>query len=289
MKTFTSFTLALILLAVTACSGSGELTRELAASKIEQSVLARANGSYSMAPFGFDRGTTQGYWNPEGALTERGQAIFTSVSRTSIAPKTPPTFLIQVTGITDAPSPAGAKEVQFTLSNNGASGPVRRFIISGGTGTAIFRKFDDGWRIENVRFQGLQDGLQLSASEAQSMREEQEAELSRRQRIYQQATTPTTRTVYTCQALSDYGPETRTANVTDVSIELSSVNRQPGRVILYKDIREINVYPGYETPRLGVDYGWIFDICPGAAQIGTTLRTRLNAWRARWSGVRLSY
>jgi hypothetical protein len=169
--------LAILISALVACGGNGELTRGLAAGKIEQHFVEKAEGTYSLAPYGFDRGVLQGYWDPEGALTDRGRTLFTRVNRANIVPVTAPVYRIEVTGITDAASPAGAKEVQFTLSNDRATGPVRRFIIAGGTGTAVFRRYDDGWRVESVRFQPSEAGIELSAAEDQAMRAEQDAEL----------------------------------------------------------------------------------------------------------------
>lgn len=279
---------ALVFFVLASCGETGELTRDGAAAKIEESLLKGSDSSYALASTGFERGVSQGYWDPDGNLTERGRAIATRVSRTGIHPPSPPDYRIEVTGITDAESPAGAKEVQFTLSNDGVSGPLRRFIIRGGTGAAILRRYDDGWRAENVRFNGSGDGLELSASDNQIMREEQEAELARRQAILRQATTPTARTTYQCEAQGYYGPETRSATVTDVSLELSGVNRQPGQVILYKDMRSIHVENFYGA-RLKMEGATLFEICPEANGLFDDLQRKLAAWRGRWNGVRLNW
>lgn len=60
---------------------------------------------------------------------------------------------IEVTGMTDAVLPSNSakiKEVQFTWAYHLVPGPLNRFVINGGSGKALIRLYDDGWRVENV-------------------------------------------------------------------------------------------------------------------------------------------
>ena len=135
---------------------------------------------------GFADGSTQGLWNKNGVLTQNGSAHFNEITPAGLRPKQPLTRSVtEVTGITDVTSqlggaPAGAKEVQFRWDYGGFNEVTKRFIVRGGTGVAIARLFDDGWRLAEIRLQELGDGFVLSPEERAAADKDRDTETQRR-------------------------------------------------------------------------------------------------------------
>lgn len=90
---------------------------------------------------------------------------------------------IEVTGVTDAVPPANSakiKEVQFSWTYHNVPGPLNRFIVSGGTGRALIRLYDDGWRLENLDLSpnintsyGLSEAEKAEAQQQMAIRQEE--------------------------------------------------------------------------------------------------------------------
>ena len=83
---------------------------------------------------------------------------------------------IEVTGITDAAiasNSAKIKEVQFSWRYHDVPGPLNRFIVSGGTGEAVIRLYDDGWRLENINLSPrFNDPYVLSETEQKEVKQQ---------------------------------------------------------------------------------------------------------------------
>jgi hypothetical protein len=91
---------------------------------------------------------------------------------------------IDVTGITDAPVIQGGKEVHFSWQYKSMPSVVKRFIVEGGTGVANLKKYDDGWRVENVDINFSKNSAALDSQEVKQ--EQQDAaiiEEARRNRL----------------------------------------------------------------------------------------------------------
>jgi hypothetical protein len=93
--------------------------------------------------------------------------------------------VIEVTGIADPASPlggtqTGSKEVQFRWEYAGADEVTMRFIVRGGTGRALMRLFDDGWRIDHIELQELSEGFPLSAAAQAAAESDRRSETERR-------------------------------------------------------------------------------------------------------------
>ncbi len=79
--------------------------------------------------------------------------------------KKPITLRVNVTGVTEDPGSKGIRQAEFTWTQEGLPPIVRRFSADGGRGTALFRLFDDGWRIESIDIRISETGIKLSSEE----------------------------------------------------------------------------------------------------------------------------
>jgi hypothetical protein len=98
--------------------------------------------------------------------------------------------LDNVTGIADLPLPGATgsfKEADFTWSYEGLPSIAKRFSDTYGTGKAYLRRYDDGWRVENLGLQSLPSDL--NADERTEIERDRETERGRRglaERTHQQ-------------------------------------------------------------------------------------------------------
>jgi hypothetical protein len=170
-------------------SCSKNLSRDMATSLIDNhpeflkiGVTPHAN-SHAIID-GFD----QGFWDQNGNLMNKGYEIFSEGLRYGILHLKIPIKLnvAEVTGISDAVSPLGGeqnnlKEVQFRWEYSDIEGATKRFVSRGGTGVALLRLFDDGWRVEKVETQNIiDDGFVLTSKEQQAADKDRELERNRR-------------------------------------------------------------------------------------------------------------
>lgn len=165
----------MLLAALVGCSQSGQLDRPKAATLLRDSEqVARLQSFLYLAPAASEAGLAHDLWDEAGRLTPRGDSIMTELrprSATLRTPLGPPE--IDVTGISDAPFGEGHKEVQFRWRNSDLAPPLLWIATNGGTGTAVFRLFDDGWRIEEV---------DVSYSDSSAIRSEEDRARERRDR-----------------------------------------------------------------------------------------------------------
>lgn len=131
-------------------------------------------------------GINQGFWNKYRKLSPKGLQHFKSVSYTNLSLRTPlKSKVISIDGIAESKNYFGNgndnfKEVQFSWEFFNANNVVKRFVLKGGKGVAYFRKFDDGWRIDNVSINYNNQPFALSQSDKQAIKEDIELENERR-------------------------------------------------------------------------------------------------------------
>ncbi len=91
------------------------------------------------------------------SLTSLSQPVLESASSLSLGVKVPLTVEIDVTGITSAlpalqatADQSSIRLVEFNWQYKNVNSLLRRFCISGGSGKALFQRYDDGWRLKDV-------------------------------------------------------------------------------------------------------------------------------------------
>ncbi|MBU4185842.1 MAG: DUF1566 domain-containing protein [Proteobacteria bacterium] len=164
-----SLLIVIIVLLVLGCSND-DLSRPKAYSLIADSrEFGRSTDTIPLSSQGFSVGSKQHMWAQDRQgiqLTVYGKEYFESVDSISVKLKESVTFsLLEITGIADAPMPQGAKQVHFQWKYENIPFIPKRYVIEGGTGTAMMRKYDDGWRLEEISLKQSDSEASLSAME----------------------------------------------------------------------------------------------------------------------------
>ena len=181
-----------ISLFLTAC-GKPELSRPEAAKQIQTSQeLLRMKRTVWLQPDAQKMGTDQGLWqvstNQFGypltspVLGEKAKKFIDSISLANFALilKEPVDVRIEITGVAPVPMAESVREAQFTWSYEGLPSLVKRFALKGGSGSAHFRLYDDGWRLEDVELKRTNVAATMTAQEQQEELADQSAEMERR-------------------------------------------------------------------------------------------------------------
>ncbi len=117
-----------------------------------------------------DDGTGSGPYE----LDDLGKQVFTMVSLNEFKLREPlHRQLSDVTGITDGPQPGVTKAAQFKWHFTDLSEPVSKYTgvtNSDHDGEALFRKYDDGWRVEEVKYGDMSGGGNTLPLKAGSMK-----------------------------------------------------------------------------------------------------------------------
>ena len=167
---------------ITSC-GSEKLTRKKAAELIKKSEKISKEKDYiylnAKAP---EKGVKLEIWKRQlnkFKLTEKGKKYFSAVRDTFffsgdyIAKLVNPTKIdVEVTGITDAPTDLKGKIAKFTWQYLDLPSAVKRFAIKGGAGAALFKEYDDGWRIENIEYKYVAEPAELTSKELDEEKKE---------------------------------------------------------------------------------------------------------------------
>jgi hypothetical protein len=152
---------------LSAC-GKRELSRAAAQKYIQSSQQVQSlSRAVPIVPGEFRKGFAEGLWTPSG-LTEKGGRDFLAASQTQLTLRNPASVAVEVTGITDVPMTQNMKEAQFTWTYHDMPSVAKRFAVHGGSGTADFRLYDDGWRLEDANFNISSAPMILSATEQQA-------------------------------------------------------------------------------------------------------------------------
>jgi hypothetical protein len=181
---------AIALLAIIASCGKPDLSRSAAQTLIRASdAFQRFTQTIPLHARATEDGLEQGIWRLDSdrvVLAEKATATISSAARDSIVLKSAASIKVVVTGISDVPGTTNQKEALFTWEYDQLPSIARRFAVKGGNGRAIFRLFDDGWRLETAAAQADAGGFVLSAQENDEIAADMEAEATRR-RLAQEA------------------------------------------------------------------------------------------------------
>lgn len=166
-------------LLVESCS-SGSLTRSTASKIISQSTeftekIMRLSTRIGAAT---DWDAHGGWNNP------KLKADFSTFNRASLGGdlelKTPAKRVIkEVTGIAQIPGAQGMKEVQFSWAYSPLSKMAKRYAHVEGTGVAVFRIYDNGWRIDRLDLSYSADPPKYSQAELEEIQTEINTETAR--------------------------------------------------------------------------------------------------------------
>ena len=157
--TIISLAIVLTISTISAC-GRNELSRAGAADLLQAHpamVSLRSQAWLGALQDGIDLDV----WDSQWVLSARGSEFFQSVGPGQGLLTAQLAVNIEVTGI--APS-TDITEVQFRWTYENTSPELRSLIVSGGTGIATTRRFDDGWRLESVSV-GRDKPIPLTAGE----------------------------------------------------------------------------------------------------------------------------
>ncbi|MDD3471319.1 MAG: hypothetical protein PHS86_00905 [Syntrophaceae bacterium] len=137
-------------------ASAAELSRPVTKELLEASSKIRSLGmEVYMHPNAFPRGIQQGMWTGEpwqNDLTAKGIQYLQRLADagTRMVLKQPIGVTLEITGIADAILMSGMKEAKFTWAYVGLPSILKRYAVFGGTGTALLRLYDDGWRVEDI-------------------------------------------------------------------------------------------------------------------------------------------
>jgi hypothetical protein len=76
---------------------------------------------------------------------------------------------IDVTGISDDQNIIGSKSAEFVWAYEELPSLVRRYAIKGGEGQATFKLYDDGWRLQETKFEFSKEPFPLTKEEKQEI------------------------------------------------------------------------------------------------------------------------
>jgi hypothetical protein len=204
---FVSLTLIFALGISFGCSATGALSRPKAKALIEASDDFQRMHIVKLSNEGVKRGQDEGLWILlviDMRLSPQAQQIFKEITGEYMKGhkatlQTPvKARVIEVKGIADATSLTGGtsqmKETEFTWDYENLPSMVRRYATQGGTGSALFRLYDDGWRIQKIKLNYSDKPITLTAAEAAEERAEQEvleAQKAQKQDLARRSHVPT--------------------------------------------------------------------------------------------------
>lgn len=141
------------LLVLAGCSGSDLLSREAALAKLK--ATADLGSLATVIPVRNDilnEGAAQGLWrlvDGEAVLGRAGGEI-AEVRRDALVLTEATPVEVSITGVSAVPQASNLNEVQFSWTYPALPDFVKRFAVDGGLGRAVFRLYDDGWRVERL-------------------------------------------------------------------------------------------------------------------------------------------
>ena len=239
--------LAVILSLLALHCGKQELTRDNAGTLIKSAADFQAPQSVvAVSAPGLSEGQSLGYWDQRGTLSIKGRQFFLEGPRRNTIMLRQPLnrALFEVTGIADAVTPLAGqkggsiKEAQFNWEYANVPPIPKRIIAKGGTGTAIVRLFDDGWRIDEIRIQSSMEPFSLSPEEEAAAELERKVERERWNSMVRNAST-LTKEIYRWTRSRRYPP--LQAVFSDVGLEVTITPVFPNYriVISYADVESI--------------------------------------------------
>jgi hypothetical protein len=239
-------------------------------------------------------GVSEGLWAAAGGgisfLTQDGRRHFAQAQGTTVVPVAPARReIVEVTGIADAPIGRNLKEVHFRWRYAGLSEVATRYTGQGKTpheSEAIFRLYDDGWRVETITLRET-GRVPFAGLPAAVLEKEKEDKQRFAQRLQLSARFE--------QALGTFSWSTKgvidiahTFTLTNVGYSEKTVSRAYGeqeRCHWFGQIGKLNV----QSWRIEVwpkDPGQMFAISANEADPGQFLsfKTAFNSAYQAWSG-----
>jgi len=304
----TSFVLAFLLLIGLYGCGKKDLSRPDAEKLIHSSdKISQFARVISVQPDTLTKGQAEGAWkilnNGATLLGEKARKSITSVGYNGIELVNPTMIDVKVTGIADVPVSENMKEAQFTWAYVELPSLVKRFAFQGGSGSASFRLFDDGWRLENVQIQVSNVPVVLSPKEQEEELADIQAEDARiRLAIEQQAkhiqdSRVPTKVIETFSfpTFTNLGnkawekPIMQNIVVTDVDVEFIEHDHGKKMKLWFGNIWNIGEVGGSTCATIAAystGQPWIpIDTYQRRNQFMTTLKSAVESWRAKFGDV----
>jgi len=178
-------------------SAAPELTRTQAAEMILNSAEFSKTRDFLLFYKGaYEKGIENGLWKGVDSetrtllMTPLGARLFQEIKAVGFisyeihaTPFSPIEIVASMTGITQAPSRLGQASIaQFTWRYVDLPLEVRRYVVDGGSGEALIRMYDDGWRLEKLNFD-YSDQPALSPQEKVQVEEEEKKAQDRAQAL----------------------------------------------------------------------------------------------------------
>jgi hypothetical protein len=159
---------------------TGELTRDLARELLVEHEKTDPDGfgrKVRLWNGAYDTGVSQGFWTQDGLLTEKGSQAFAAIDRSVLTLKEAIALDVEITGITDFQgTTSGMKQANFSIGYASLPMPAKRFAAAKGEGEAVFRKYDDGWRLDVRGANFGEERIALSQAETDAIVRDTEAQ-----------------------------------------------------------------------------------------------------------------
>lgn len=207
----------------------------------------------------------------KGALTPKGAKLFSKFEygeATLVQPLPPP--IIEVTGIASVPMSEDMKVAQFNLASR-YTPAIKRFAAKTGKSEAIFRRYDDGWRLEKVEIATSSEAYPLTAQERGEVDAEAAAVAAEKAKFIEELEKKV--------AASRVGSQVLFQNMSgDVVYKYASEH-----VVHNLTLMDTEIYVGYHPGSWGAPGGalsiWFGDIV--ATPLACKLQKQDRGWRGR--------
>ena len=194
---------AALLVPLASCKGKG-LTRNRAASIIANSntkgvMLLRQNAKIHDYNKFIELGKAQGIFIKQRIISfgqaewriVRGERLLRfakpllvrTLLDSYISFVTPVSLQIEPTGISGYGSDDNRKVVEFTWNQVDVPGVIKQFAVTRGAGRAILQRYDDGWRVKDIKVSFAKNLSALSDAERSKIEEDIRTETARVQKI----------------------------------------------------------------------------------------------------------
>lgn len=242
----------------------------------------------------FQEGIEQGYWNDTGSPTAKGEPFFIAANseEQTFALTKSLTYKVDVTGLSDGNDGQATKLVEFRVSTEGLRGPPRRFAVPFGTARAEFRRFDDGWRLENpdnltLNYERVRQ-LQLSQKEQNAIAFDMaDAAQAKTERMLE-AQKDTEEHVFECAVSHANNVKRRRLKITNANIYVSDMQGGPDKVIWFGNLQRwyAETIP-FQTILVAIDDSGnravlYFTPCRDYGAAADTLNAQFEAWKSRF-------
>lgn len=278
------------------CSSTDDISREEAAAILEEHFNGEEADriNITLRDNAFQEGIEQGYWNQGGSPTAKGADFFIAANSEegTFGLTAPHTYQIEITGISQGVNGEATQLADFRLSNDGLSGPPRRFAAPFSTGRAEFRHFDDGWRLENpqeltVTYERVIQ-LELSSDDQAAIASDIADTQRLRTDYISEAQRATERRVFECAISHGGHVARRTITISNVDIRIADPVRSTDESLWFGDMTQWYVEPVMLKSNLtvvaggGERYTAYFSPCRDWDDAINLLAQQYDAWKARY-------